>query len=422
MSNKLNFTYENIGAKNFLVYNLDISDEVDTVTSGMLLNNKIEGLIPYTFSQLDTSRSFKYNITSKVTLNNYLTGNVTRKRLVGVLQSITNAILEAEEYLIDINSFIFDPEYIYVDVSSYSGYLVCLPLMNMSTEKVSFDEFIKEIMYSVQFDQSENCDYVAKIISFLNSRRPLSIPDFKRLLGGLMVVGSGSKPSEQKQNQATAFPPNAMPNVASNMTLNEGSNMAPNIGPNATPNIVPGKPVIEPRKQNMDKPVKTETNKQQSGFNMGFDMPELPGKKTAGSPNQDDKKESKKGSFLNSIFGSKKKPKQERPVQVPENNKNVTGQVVMPPINKNTAGPEIPQRPITNDVPRREFPAENKEIPQRENKDMLFDNDDMSPLERTIVLNPDDLRQNREPVFPYLVRKRTNEKININKEIFKIGT
>jgi len=96
MSNKLNFTYENIGAKNFLVYNLDISDEVDTVTSGMLLNNKIEGLIPYTFSQLDTSRSFKYNITSKVTLNNYLTGNVTRKRLVGVLQSITNAILEAE--------------------------------------------------------------------------------------------------------------------------------------------------------------------------------------------------------------------------------------------------------------------------------------------------------------------------------------
>lgn len=49
MKNKLDFTYENQGTTNFLVLNLKPDDKVDTVTSGMLTNNKIPSVLPCTF-------------------------------------------------------------------------------------------------------------------------------------------------------------------------------------------------------------------------------------------------------------------------------------------------------------------------------------------------------------------------------------
>ena len=187
------FTYENQGTISFLVYNLKDDDVVDTITSGMLLNNKIDGVIPYAYSQVDTKRCFKYNITSKVTLKNYFSGSVNKKRLVGVLQSIAGAILECEDYLISVDKFVFDPEFIYVDVSNYSAFMVCLPLSNGKSDVVSMRDFSKNIMYSVQFDQSEDCDYVAQIINFLNNSATFSIAEFKRLLDGIMISESGSK-------------------------------------------------------------------------------------------------------------------------------------------------------------------------------------------------------------------------------------
>lgn len=135
---------------------------------------------------MDVQRSFRYNVTSKVTLKSFIAGNVTRKRLLSVMQGIATAIIESEEYMININSFIFDTEYIFVDISRNIPYLVCVPIMREEENSASIGEFIKNIIYGVKFDQSENCDYVAKIISFLNNNNMFSIVDFRSLISGLL--------------------------------------------------------------------------------------------------------------------------------------------------------------------------------------------------------------------------------------------
>ena len=57
-----NFSYENQGTNTFLVYSISQDDSVDTMSLGMLTNNKIPGLAPAVFTQMDTTKYIKNGI------------------------------------------------------------------------------------------------------------------------------------------------------------------------------------------------------------------------------------------------------------------------------------------------------------------------------------------------------------------------
>ena len=178
----MNFTYENQGTNTYLVYQIAGSDKIDTMSLGMITNNKIAGIVPTVFTQLDADKFIKYNVTSRITAKEFLTGIVNKKRLLGVFSGITRAILSAEEYMIDVSNLLIDLDYIYTDVSSCETTLICLPVISKNNENVDFGMMFKKILFSTQFDQTENCDYVAKLINYLNSTPVFSITDFDRLL------------------------------------------------------------------------------------------------------------------------------------------------------------------------------------------------------------------------------------------------
>lgn len=208
----MSFTYENQGNNTYLVYKIGASDNVDTMSLGMITNNKIDGIVPTLFTQSDTDRFIKYNISAKVSAKEFLSGVVNKKRLLGVFISVLKAIKSTEEYMIDARSLLIDLEHIYVDVSKCDAMLVCLPLVRQN-ESVNIPMFFKQIMFSTQFDQDENCDYVAQIINYLNSTPVFSVDAFEKLLMNIdadnlniaaskAVVGQQKPVQPQSQSQS----------------------------------------------------------------------------------------------------------------------------------------------------------------------------------------------------------------------------
>ena len=185
----MDFNYESIGTNTYLVYDVKEDDVVDSMSVGMLMNNKIPNIAPTIFTQIDDKKFLKYNISAKIPVSQYFSNNVNKHRLVGVFSGIINALLYAEDYMIDINSVLLDLDYIFVDVSTSDPLLVCLPV-NTGTQQVDVGSFFKNIMFTTQFDQSENCDYVAKIMNYLNSNPILSLADFKTFLNSIDSQGS----------------------------------------------------------------------------------------------------------------------------------------------------------------------------------------------------------------------------------------
>ncbi len=200
------FTYESQGTSTYLVYAIKSTDMIDNMSLGMITNNKIPGLATTIFTQMDEDRYIKYNVSSRLSASQIFEGPVNRKRIVGIFKGVVNALLAAEEYMLDENSILLDLDYIFADVTTCDTVLICLPVQT-NKAKVTLGAFFKEIMFSTQFDQTENCDYVAKIMNYLNSTPMFSLMEFGNILekieNAVTVVEQSVTKEEQQKNVAS---------------------------------------------------------------------------------------------------------------------------------------------------------------------------------------------------------------------------
>lgn len=200
----MSFSFENQGTHTYLVYTAAEDDVIDSMSLGMLTNNKIHGLAHTLFTQMDAKKYIKYDVSAKISVKQFFTGQVNKKRLIGVFNGIVDAMLSAEDYMIDVNSILLDLDYIFADVSTCETVLVCLPVVSDDLSNRDLGSFFKNIMFTTQFDQTENCDHVAKIINYLNSSPVFSLVDFKKLLeniGGSAAPVRVQQPVAQKPQQ-----------------------------------------------------------------------------------------------------------------------------------------------------------------------------------------------------------------------------
>ena len=189
---KEKWSFENNGSTTYLVYQVNPSDTVDSLSLGMITNNRIKGLAPALFTQMNTTKIIKYDITAKLAASKMFIGAVNKKRLVGVFEGIVDALLSSEEYMIEADSIVLDLDYIFADVSTCETILICLPIVSENNESVDLRTFFKGIMFNIQSDQTENCDYVAKILNYLNGTPVFSLLEFKKVLDDIVRNSSSS--------------------------------------------------------------------------------------------------------------------------------------------------------------------------------------------------------------------------------------
>lgn len=426
------FSYENQSTITYLVYSLSKDESVDSMSLGMLTNNRIAGLVPAIFSQMDANRYIRYNVSAKITAKQFLTGSVNRKRLLGVLKGIVDGILSAEDYMIDTNSIILDLDYIYVNVTSCEAVLVCLPIVGIKHSTNDIGSFIKSIMVNTQFDSSENSDHIAKIFNFLNSTPVFSIEEFKKLLIELDGVAVTAMPVETKSsnNQPTvqSVAPKA-PSQNNQPAVQTRTNAAPSSQGTLSQNGVQNQqkqPSVSKIKDTAP-PIVTQAStppeKQISWLylmqhynkeNAEAYKAQKAAKKNAGkAPTPAPVKPQQQSPVVNTGFaipGQNANPGFAIPGQTPPTPQTQTQPVNQLKVNQPTAASAPIQQPVY--VPR--------QVPQGQAAN--FGETTVlggGSIGETTVLsaanNPNKI------IAPHLIRKKNNEKISLNKPVFRIG-
>ena len=472
----MSFTYENEGTNTYLVYDVKPGDQIDTMSLGMLTNNKILGLVPTVFVQMNEQKVIKYNVSSKVSVRQFFSGQVNKKRLIGVLCGIVNGLLSAEDYMIDINSLVLDLDYIFADVTTCEATMICLPVIGIKPCQDDLCMFFKNLMSNTQFDSNENLDYVAKIFNFLNDSSGFSIQSFKNLLDEIKSnktnASSGyarpvntvpeqpktiqSQPQPQYQNKpapsAQVLNKQNSPYASAGRNIPQGNQNQPSV---PKPNVNAGNSKAEPHntrkeeknsssnekkvtlgdllmhfsherleqyksqkhngKANNNPDVKQteqhKPSKKEKGFefsvpgqqnNCGFAVPG----QTAGSVQQAAMpKKPEGGSALNNNFQPQKNVFAQPSAKI-NNQGNVN-----PNMNFRMQQERQPQ--MQSPMPYRDQPVVNTPVNFGETTVL-----GANTSGETTVLN---LNTVQNKVCPYLIRKKNNEKIEINKPVFRIG-
>lgn len=403
----MNFTYENLGTNTYLVYKIQPEDCVDNMSLGMITNNKISGLAPTTFLQMNEDKYIKYNVSAKVSVKQFFNGPVNRKRLLGVCKGIVDAMLSAEEYMLDVNAIILDLDYIFADVSTCETTLICLPLQQENTKAVNMGEFFKNMIFTTQFDQTENCDHVAKLINYLNSNPVFSMLEFKKVIESIEEMPQKKKVEEQVPVQKQERKPEVQPEVRTpkQQTVVEQPTVA---------RPMPAEPVV-PKQE-------TKTNPEEKKLNMLWLLRNYNKENAAAYKAQ---KEAKKGT---PVAKEPKKKKEKNtaaamptgfaiPGQQPTVQAEAPSQQAPQPIPQGTVQ-QKEQNPVT---PIQQAAYTPRPVPQ--GQPMNFGETTVlggGGIGETTVLNAAML-DTPQVKTPHLIRCKNQEKVSVGKPVFRIG-
>ena len=209
----MKLSFENQGTNTYLVCALVSGETLDSTCLGMIVNNRIAGLAPALYSQMDDQKFLKYNVSAKISATQLFEGVVNKKRLLGVFRGIVRAVLSAEDYMIAPSMLLLNLDYIFVDVTTAETLVICLPLADERRPAVDFGQYFRDLVFHTRFDQTENCDYVAHLINYLNGTPVFSLAEFSRLLEELdgAAPAASAKPQAAVQRPAAPVQPAPVP-------------------------------------------------------------------------------------------------------------------------------------------------------------------------------------------------------------------
>lgn len=393
-----NFTYENQEASSFLVYRLEPDDQLDSVGMGMLSNNQIPHILPLLYTQIDEERYLRYAVPSRIPLENFLDGMVSKERLLNVLMGICDAVEEGQAYMLDSSMLVLDKRYIFANVSTGEVALVYLPISGKASA-LELSSFFREIMFGTQFDSQEDCSYIATIINYLNGNGHFLVTDFKKLLQTLLdqktvqvsvkktvttappvskpvpkTVSTPKAVPKQKADPAKVATPTPVPKPASSSVSAPKPMSIP-----AAPSVSAAAPKTQVKVEDTKKPEKK-----------GFPF-KLPSKKTS-------EEKQKKTAAVPSIPipGGK----EEKPTPIPM---TIPGKT--PPVNQGFTAAKV-QPPEWGKATQHASFGETSVL--------------STEIGVTTVLNAS--MTTEEKTGAVLIRKKTGQRIIIDKLLFRIGT
>lgn len=205
--------------KRYLIFEAGAEEQIDKVAAGMLENNDIRGMMPFSVMQFDDRIAARYDITSLVSVSELLEKCISRDVIISVIDSVLCVIENAEDYLIDPDSVILDADKMFFDEKSRLLYMCVMPFAGKNTSNPSLKAFFKNFICRVKFDSTENCDYIGKMLGYLNSESEFSIVDFRYIVdeqkSGIEVVYEGEAdkiiPLAESEETGLQNPENDMP-------------------------------------------------------------------------------------------------------------------------------------------------------------------------------------------------------------------
>lgn len=440
----MNFVYENQGTNTFLVYAINPDDNIDTLSLGMLTNNKIQGLAPAMFIQMNSSKYIRYNVTAKIAVSQLFTGPVNRRRLLGVFQGIVDAILSAEEYMIDAKSIILDADYIFSDIATCETVMICLPILGAVEGETDFGTFFRKVIFSTQYDQTENCDYVAAIINYLNRAPQFSPVDFKALLENLSLEQSAIPQNPiQQQVYHVAESPVQVPSKIEESNMEQvkptgqsknSSNIQGLVQQNNDQSVAPGFQGNSHVEYTESDNQAGKNEKPMSVFYLlqhyNKENIDIYKAQKAGKKGTKDTSKKKNGS---TIVGQDQQPggfaipgKQQQfgfaiPGQQPTGFA-IPGQQQMTDSGITVTGQKKGNEQEANLQAKQNIASPVQAMPVNMGNNMDFGDtvieDAYGETSETVILGQESMEQ---PVIPHLLRKKNNERIPINKAIFRLG-
>ena len=182
---KVSFKVRNIGSEKYLSYILNDDCEFDEELLDYLEENKIPELIDIIYEEDDENDYLTYNVTGRTTVDALLSNTVNAEKILGIVRGVASGIVTLRDLGIPASYVILHKGFTYVNPVTYDVGMLCVPVEADANINAEFRTFVKDILTSVKYDDSEDCNYVARLLNLLNTDK-FTVRNFYSQLTELM--------------------------------------------------------------------------------------------------------------------------------------------------------------------------------------------------------------------------------------------
>ncbi|MDR4889946.1 DUF6382 domain-containing protein [Fredinandcohnia sp. QZ13] len=189
---------ENYGVSKFIFYKVPSELRVDFTEADKLKNNKVPGLLPCVVINKGDEAYFRYDLVSEVTLAQSSTDQLTKEQLYSFFTNIIESLIEAERLGLNVNNFVFDENYIFIDNFSNRLILLYMPIKNNIFEKVSIREFFTSFLHSHSYDENDDLTFFVRLHNYFATSEEINLYALQQKLHELLVNKPASPQSFKK--------------------------------------------------------------------------------------------------------------------------------------------------------------------------------------------------------------------------------
>lgn len=132
---------------------------------------------PLIYAEYDKHHVY-YDITGRVPLRSQLNKVMTKREAIALFAAVADALLYGMEKNISPKFILLDSDLVYVSEETGSLRFICVPAVNPGLQIKPLRSYIRELIVNMQYDSSENLEYIGKIINYLNQNKKLNPADF----------------------------------------------------------------------------------------------------------------------------------------------------------------------------------------------------------------------------------------------------
>ncbi len=177
---------------------LKLSNEIKLVNhqTEIICQNPNPAFVPFHIRRENENINIYYNITSKISLSQYLDRKrLNKKELLDLLKNITKNLMLHANYLLNLSSFVIHLDFIYINPATAEVSLIYIPTSCDKDAMKSYIIFLKELVVnSANVDDSASDNYLQRILNYLKSDI-FNLNDFNRLLADLRDSGEFDEPA-----------------------------------------------------------------------------------------------------------------------------------------------------------------------------------------------------------------------------------
>lgn len=171
----------------FLFYEIKNKDNIHINDLKLLRSRSIDSILPLQIICNKEETYIRYDLISEITANEYLKDKNSKDKLYWFLLELARSLKTIEKSTLKLSNVILNKEKIYIDTITNKLLLIYMPIATISDtqESISLKEFLTEVAFFNTYDDTDDTKFFVKVFNFIVGNDDITIEQLNRFIESL---------------------------------------------------------------------------------------------------------------------------------------------------------------------------------------------------------------------------------------------